>query len=193
MLVQMRYLSGMGLFSRKREEDDWESRLQSPPQPIDPTDVDLNAAEIIVADLVRSIGDDPKMHAIFPRLVMASGAPDPDNDLVQHMALMADPHLPTKVWRWLLAVALRANEEGRYEIAARATLWAFVWHDTVVPYIKGSSFLMFGFDPAPTNTLHELFEQGKLAFGRLPDDFVVARTSEPKVITARLLRLDPQD
>lgn len=185
---------GMGLFRHKREEgDDWESRLQSPPQPIDPADVDLNAAETIVAELVSTIGDDAKMHAIFPRLVMASGAPDPDNDGAQYMALMADPHLPTKVWRWLLAVALRANEEGRYEITAKATLWAFVWHDTVVPYIEGSSFMMFGFDSAPTATLRELFEQGKLAFGRLPDDFVVARTAEPRVITARLLRPSSQE
>jgi len=103
--------------------DDGESRLQSPPQPIDPADVDLNAAETIVAALVGSIGDDGRMHAIFPRLVMASGAPDPDNDGAQYMALMEDPHLPTKVWRWLLAVALRANEEDRYGIAARAALW----------------------------------------------------------------------
>lgn len=183
----------MGLFRRKREEDDWESRLQSPPQPIDPADVDLNAAETIVAALVGAIGDDAKMHAIFPRLVMASGAPDPDNDFAQYSALRSDPHLPTKVWRWLLAVALRANEEGRYEITAKATLWAFVWHDTVVPHIEGSSFLMYGFDPAPTATLRELFEQGKLALVRLPDDFVVARTAEPKVITARLLRPSPQE
>lgn len=70
----------MGLFRRKGEEGNWESRLQSAPQPIDPADVDLHAAEIIVAALVGTIGDDAKMHAIFPRLVMASGAPDPDND-----------------------------------------------------------------------------------------------------------------
>lgn len=183
----------MGLFRRRRDEDDWDSVLESTPQPIDPDDVDLSAAEVIVAELVRAIGDDRRMHAIFPRLVIASGAPDPDNDHLQYIAFCEDPHLPTKVWRWLLAAALRANEEGRYEIAARATLWAFVWHDTVVPYIEGSSFLMFGFDPAPIDTLRELFEQGKLALARLPDDFVVARTSEPKVITARLLRPSLQE
>jgi hypothetical protein len=183
----------MGLFGRNREEDDWESRVQLPPQPIDPADVDLDVAGPIVAALVDTIGDDRRMHAVFPRLVMASGAPDPDNDGAQYMALMEDPHLPTRVWRWLLAVAQRANEEDHYEIAAKAMLWAFVWHDSVVPYLEGSSFLMFGFDPAPTGTLRELFEQGKLALARLPDDFVVARTSEPRVITARLLRSSPQE
>lgn len=183
----------MGLFGRNREEDDWESRVQLLPQPIDPADVDLDAAGPIVAALVDTIGDDRRMQAIFPRLVMASGAPHPDDDGAQSMAFMEDPHLSTKVWRWLLAVAQRANEEDRYEIAAKAMRWAFVWHDSVVPYIEGSSFVMFGFDPAPTGTLRELFEQGKLALARLPDDFVVARTSEPRVITARLLRSSPQE
>src|SRR6188472_173430 len=177
----------MGLFRRKQDKDDgddWNTALESTPQPIDPADVDLSAAEVVVAALVDAIGSDAKMRANLPRLVIASGAPDPDNGPLQYMALREDPHLPTKVWRWLLAVGLRANEEGRFEIAARAALWATTWHDTVAPYIDGSSFLAFGFDPAPDDTLLALLEQGILALRHLPDDFVVARTSEPKVLTA---------
>lgn len=52
---------------------------------------------------------------------------------------------------------------------------------------------MFGFDPAPSDTLHELFEQGNQAVASLPDDFVVARTAEPRVITVRIMRPFPQE
>lgn len=63
--------------------------------------------------------------------------PPPDDSGAQYAALQGDPFLPTKVWRWLLAVALRANESSRYDIAAKAAFWAFVWSETVVPYIEG--------------------------------------------------------
>src|SRR6188472_4291649 len=89
----------MGLFRRKQDKDDgddWNRALESTPQPIDPADVDLSAAEVVVAALVDAIGSDAKMRANLPRLVIASGAPDPDNGPLQYMALREDPHLPRK-------------------------------------------------------------------------------------------------
>jgi hypothetical protein len=147
--------------------------------------VNLEEADAVLTALASAVGSRPLMDAALPRLVMASGCPHPDDDFAQYAALQDDPFLSTRVWRWILAVMLRANQVERYEISAKAVFWVNVWETTVAPTAAGGTFFLVGFDGAPRDTLDELLTAGADALTQLPADFVVARTAEPNVITAR--------
>lgn len=175
----------MGLFRRREPAGGELEPVPASPMPIDPSSVDLDEADAVLTALASAVGSQPLMDMALPRLVVASGCPHPDNGAAQGQALLEDPFMPTRVWRWILAVMLRANEVERYEISAKAVFWTNVWETTVAPTAEGSTFLLVGFDRAPRDTLSELLSAGTDALTQLPDDFVVARTAEPKVITAR--------
>lgn len=178
----------MGLFRRRESVEEAGDATLASPAPIDTSSVDLDRADAVLSELASAVGSTQLMRAALPRLVMASGCPHPDDDLVQYAALQEDPFMPTRVWRWILATMLRANEAGRYEISAKGLFWAFVWDSTIAPTIEGSSFLQLGFDRAPRDTFRELMAAGNIALTHLPDDLVVVRTAEPKVITVRWLQ-----
>lgn len=52
----------------------------------------------------------------------------------------------------------------------------------------GSGAIQLGFDAAPPGTHSALAHQAEHALANLPDDFVVATTSEPATITCAALR-----
>lgn len=175
----------MGLFRRREPTGGEQEPVPASPVLIDPSSVDLEEADAVLTALASAVGSRPLMDAALPRLVVASGCPHPDDDFVQRQALLKDPFMPTRVWRWILAVMLRANQVKRYDISAKAVFWVNVWDETVAPTAEGSTFVLVGFDRAPRDTLSELLSAGTDALTQLPGDFVVARTAEPKVITAR--------
>lgn len=177
----------MGLFRRRAKNIEDDGR-DAKPHPVDPASVDLVEARAVIAPLVQGIGSDGKIRGAIPRLLQASGMPHPDDAGAAMAAFREDHFLTTRVWRWLLAVALRANEDGQNDLAAMAAYWSLVWNTTVVPNMVGADFISLGFDRPPDDTLKELLGQGGIAISRLPDEFVVAQTSEPETITVAMLR-----
>jgi tetratricopeptide (TPR) repeat protein len=178
----------VGLFSRQKRDTEDTERDAEPPRPIDPESVDLVEAKAVVAALAQAVGSDAEMRRAILRLQEASGMPHPDNAGATMAAFQEDRHFTTRLWRWLRAVASKANKEGQSDIAARAAYWSLVWNTTVVPNMVGADFISLGFDRPPDDVLKELLEEGGLALAELEDDFVVAQTAEPETVTAAMLR-----
>jgi len=123
----------VGLFRRREPAEGEQESVPASPVPIDPSSVDLEEADAVLTALASAVGSGPLMDMALPRLVVASGCPHPDEDAAQYAALQADPFMPTRVWRWILAAMLRANRVERYDISAKAIFWVNVWEETVAP------------------------------------------------------------
>lgn len=177
----------MGLFSRQKPSAEQPER-EVGPRPVDPESIDLEGARTLVTTLVQAIGSDFKMRRAILRLQEASGMPNPDNAGAQMAAFRQDPAFMTRLWRWLRAVAAKANDEDQHDIAARAAFWSFVWSTTVVPDMVGADFISLGFDKAPDDVLDAILEEGGVAIAGLEDEFIVAQTAEPNTVTAAMLR-----
>jgi hypothetical protein len=175
----------MGLLKR-RQKSSKDNEWGAGPQPVDPASVDLFEARAVVTGLCQAIGSDAKMREALRPLLDASGMPQADDPLAV-IAFADNRDLHTRVWRWLVAVAKRANEGAQNDLAAMAALWALTWQTTVVPGMTGADFISVGFDRPPDSVLSELFEEGALAVSRLPSEFPVAHTSVPETVTAAMM------
>lgn len=177
----------MGIFSRRQKNTE-DGGGNAEPRPVDSESVDLVEARAVLTALVQAIGSDSQMRRAILRLLEASGMPHPDNAGATMAAYREDRHFTTRAWRWLRAVAIRANEEDQNDLGAMAAFWSFVWNTNVVPNMVGADFITLGFDRPPDDVLKEILEEGGRAICGLGDEFVVAQTAEPNTVTAATLR-----
>lgn len=181
----------MGLF-RKRNSETAPVVAETPtgPVPIDKASIDLDAARSLTIDLCNAIGSHQRMSAATSRLMSMSGMHDPDRALRAMMSAFQDegPSYLTKLWRWLAAVAERANEVGEHEVAVRAYWWATNWIYSIQPTLGTAGAVQLGFDAAPSGIHATLVREAERALPHLSDEFVVAITAEPATITVGPLR-----
>jgi len=180
----------VGLFS-KRNSATTPAVAEAPkgPPPIDKASIDLDAARSLTIDLCNAIGSDPKMSAATSRLMSISGMHDPDRPHAVMSAYQSEgPSYLTKLWRWLVAVAERANEVGDHEVAVRAYWWSTNWIYAIQPTLGGAGAIQLGFDAAPAGIHATLVREAERALPHLSDEFVVAITAEPATITVGPLR-----
>jgi hypothetical protein len=178
----------MSLFKRRARNIDEGGSGTAGPSPVDSVDVDLAEARAVVVALVQAVGSDSKMRGAVLGLLSACEMPKPSDTRAFMAALSEDRYLTTRPWRWLRAVAIKANEEGENDIAAMAAYWSWGWNATIVPQQTGADLLDIGFDRPPADVLKDLLDQGALAVSRLADAFVVAQTAEPATVTVAMLR-----
>jgi hypothetical protein len=130
----------MGLFNRRTRNIEKSGGGDVKPRPVDSASVDLADARTVVVALVQAVGSDSRMRGAISRLLSACDMPPPNDTRALMAALSEDRYLTTRPWRWLRAVAAKANEEGQSDIAAMVAYWSWGWNATVVPHQTGQTF-----------------------------------------------------
>jgi hypothetical protein len=178
----------VNLFSRRKRNVEDDGSGEVGPRPVDVASVDLANARTVVVALAQAVGSDSRMRGAISRLLSACDMPQASNTRAFMAALSEDRYLTTRPWRWLRAVAAKANEEGQSDIAAVIAYWSWGWNAVVVPHQTGADLLDLGFDKPPADALEDILKQGGFAVSHLADEFVVAQTAEPATVTVAMLR-----
>jgi hypothetical protein len=154
---------------------------------IDPQTIDLDDAAQTVEGLCSVIGGSlEQLEEAARRLGAASGMPDPDNaGAVMAAYRQEGKYSTTRCWRWLSAVAQKANAAGRPELAAMVYLWSGWWIGAgFEAWANGGNHIAIGIDAAPESEILAIIDSGQAALGELPDDLTLVETiAEPVSVT----------
>ncbi|MFC4033879.1 hypothetical protein ACFO3J_20690 [Streptomyces polygonati] len=153
----------MGLFSRR-------STSQPPPEPpIVIAASDLERAGELVATFLASAGNDPGLHFAGSRIAIASGAPT-----MEQVAMGKAPATGlARPWRWLAAVAERAENTGDDLLVARVALMARFFVTALAPRMGLGNHLEMRLDPPSHEVLRGIYATAVRALPRLPAGTVI--------------------
>lgn len=148
----------MGLFSKRPAP-----RPPSEP-PVVITTSDLTQAGQLVPAFLAAVGNDPALHFAGSRIATASGAPT--------LAEMAAGKAPSsgvhRPWRWLAAVAERADSTGDDLLVARIALMARFFVTALSPRMALGNHLEMRLDNPPQGVLRGIYATAVRALPRLP-------------------------
>jgi hypothetical protein len=154
---------------------------------IDPATIDLDDAARVLEALCATIGGSlAQLEGAARRLGSASGMPDPDNAGAVMAAYRRErQHSTTRCWRWLSAVARKAGDAGRPELAAMAYMWSGWWIGSgFEAWASGGNHIAIGIDRAPESEILAIIDSGQAAMRDLPDDLILAETMTEPVSVA---------
>jgi hypothetical protein len=153
----------MGIFgNRKHGEPAWE--------PV----VNLATARPVVFALAHApVSNDAQVRLAVADFVRLSGRPSTEDAYAFAGALLADPEVVHRPWKWLIAVMRAANDAGDTHLPAAAMFWAVHWTAVLVPRFGLPDFVALDLDPIPAPLKAEIRAVGVAAVAQLPPDFVV--------------------